>query len=526
MQESNKHHIDEQYKQHFHNVEISMEDSELLWDNINKSNNGRRNPFFLWRWLLPFVLFFISIFIYLQFSNTNTIRSESHLKNSSFDTTKILNHKLSNERNNTSSKTKENTIITQNNLNKTSSSKTKNKQSSTKTALKKKNPNTNHLLKNDVRTRNYTKNTFSNQGIEPIRNSSKITFKSNLIKRKELKDNVDYSKPFNPNNLVKSTTKENNTFIKNSLNTIPKNTIINNKKLEDINQKKEANTKIKYPSTKNTPAPITSNLTPIRSLDFTFFPELQKPNPKVLIPPISKKGFFVKLYGETSLPFESISISEPESNYAHNWKEQFEPFLSHGGGIQIGYQFSWNGYLSTGIAYQHFQTKHFKKNSLIEENRIWSDQAYYSNINGSILWFADSITQITIKNQTHTLANNHKLWHIPIQLGYINTYNDKYRVGINVEILANISKQYDGYLLQKDNHVILINEQNTEAFMSTNVGLSFSTGLHMGYLVNKHWEIYLNPNYRVNRQSYLQKSTNVNLNYNFLNIRAGINYRF
>ena len=202
-----------------------------------------------------------------------------------------------------------------------------------------------------------------------------------------------------------------------------------------------------------------------------------------------KRGtFFVKAYGQASTPMESISYegtSDESPSYSEAWQERFSPFMSYMGGLQIGYTFPWKGYVSGGLAYQHFQTQFETMQRVVEQITIYDEMAYfYVNDLGETIWVADSVTVTNIYDQTSTHANNHRLIHIPLQVGFLTTQN-KFRIGMNVEALLNISKKYEGFFLKEDRSLVEIESDRDAGYMSTSLGLEFFGGGTFGLLAGR-----------------------------------------
>ncbi len=241
--------------------------------------------------------------------------------------------------------------------------------------------------------------------------------------------------------------------------------------------------------------------------------------------------FFINGYGQASAPLEQITQKEEDTNdaeptYEEEWDEKINPFISYSTGVQLGYAFSWNGYVSAGLAFQHFQTKYEEQLKVTERITIFDERAYfYIDGNGETVWVADSVTVINIYDKQETYANNHKLWHIPIQFGY-TTYRNNLRLGANVEAMLNISKSYQGHFLNENRSITEINSENDKDYMSSSLGVSVSAGLHLGYMLGDHWEVYLNPRFRLNNRSFLHDSQNLKIVRQFAGVRVGMQYNF
>ena len=132
---------------------------------------------------------------------------------------------------------------------------------------------------------------------------------------------------------------------------------------------------------------------------------------------------------------------------------------------------------------------------------------------------------MNIYDRNSTQANDHRMLHIPIQFG-INKQKDKWRFGLNVEALVNIRKSYDGYFLNENNSVDRVTHNNDQDYMSNNIGVSFSVGGHLGYMLGDHFELFVSPRFRFNDKSYLNDNQTLKITNNFAGLRTGLTYHF
>lgn len=234
--------------------------------------------------------------------------------------------------------------------------------------------------------------------------------------------------------------------------------------------------------------------------------------------------WFIDAYAQFGMPMESIQNLGESANYASEWASQFDPAYSYHGGLLIGRQFHWNGYLAAGIEYQQFQTAHLNELRIIETIEIYDPRAYYTlDENGERQYVGDTVTVTNIRDEVERSANNYKMLHLPIHIGYRSNGKD-WRYGIDFSALINLSLGYEGVFLRADGAVVEVDQNNQSDFFAEGIGTSFSAALHLGRLVGDRTEIYLQPRFRLNRQSYLNEDAGLSIERNFAGLRAGLIY--
>ncbi len=370
-----------------------------------------------------------------------------------------------------------------------------------------------------------------------------------VLKQNELNNKANLSQPFKANNTI--STKQKIYTVTNKVNSFitDKNPFINNKNISNYNSNpsvksvlattnlfdknainrvglvKEIHHKLPILAQKQTLL-LQNKISPVIATKMK-----QSPTTSWDKCIIKKRGHvFMQVYGQASLPLEQVSYNLPiaaelSDTYKTEWQEKFTPFVSYLGGMQLGYVFPSNISLSGGLAYQLYQTKYETSQRIVEQITIYEEMAYfYTNELGETIWVADSVTITNIYDQTATYANKHKMWHLPLQLGY-STTKQNIRYGGNIEALLNLSKHYDGYFLTQNSNTLEIDANNEATYMATNLGISFSAGLHIGYLFGS-WEAYVNPRFRINKNSFLADNQSLKITNNFAGLRLGLSYTF
>ncbi|HKK89024.1 MAG TPA: hypothetical protein VJ917_09245 [Saprospiraceae bacterium] len=234
--------------------------------------------------------------------------------------------------------------------------------------------------------------------------------------------------------------------------------------------------------------------------------------------------WFLDAYAQFGIPLEDIQFTGEASGYAKDWEQQFDPAYSYHGGLMIGRQFHWNGYLAAGLEYQQFQTEHLNELRIIETIQIYDPRAYFTvDENGERQYIGDTVTVTNIRDEIERSANNYKMLHLPIHLGY-RSKGKYWRYGIDFSALINLSFNYEGVFLRADGAVVEVDESNQSDYFVDGMGTSFSAALHLGRMVGDRTELYLQPRFRFNSQNYHNGDTGLSIKRNFAGLRVGLRY--
>lgn len=357
------------------------------------------------------------------------------------------------------------------------------------------------------------------EGRENKPNSSTLSSKISTfqVSNNKEKTNVRASKiPLTPTNIIYNIEQTTQNVIVNDHSIINQSKVLKTKIFDIINLNNLALQKVEY-----TPK---NQFLEVEKIDLD---EVNRKWDKCQVKESGKP--FLDGYVQASFPIENIyqrNDSDGIEAYQALWEEKITPFISYQTGMQIGYQFPWNGYISGGLSYQHFETKYENIQTVTERITIFDEMAYfYIDDAGETVWVADSVTATNVYDRQQTFANQHQLWHIPIQLGYISDWNS-WRFGANLEGTINISKTYQGHFINFDNSVIELNKTQAKDYVSNSIGISLSAGIHLGYMLNENWELYANPRFRTNNLSFLGSDQALDIKYQFAGLRTGLKYWF
>jgi|GEM_PF-4447492 len=240
--------------------------------------------------------------------------------------------------------------------------------------------------------------------------------------------------------------------------------------------------------------------------------------------------FFADVYGQGGLPMDEIGFSQEGSDQfavRDLWDMRFTPKASWHAGAQVGYEWPSSFRLSAGAEYQEIVTEYADNQRVTEVIRVWDPQAFFEiDMNGDRVWVGDTVTAINVYDRRFVRKNKHTLLHIPVQVGYDIYKRPGFHIGLDVSAALNISKSYEGQFIRSDQTLIIVDDANQDNYMSKDIGISFSAGLHFGKYLNEDWEVYASPRFRYNPNSYLLDTETLKVTRNFMGIRLGVRRHF
>jgi len=240
--------------------------------------------------------------------------------------------------------------------------------------------------------------------------------------------------------------------------------------------------------------------------------------------------FFVDAYGQGGLPMDNVDFAQAgndQTAYRDLWNERFDPKASWHGGVQIGYEFQNGLRVSAGAEYQELVTEYSDNQRITETIRVWDPQAFFTvDMNGDRVWQGDTVTAINIYDRRFVRKNTHTLFHIPLQVSYDIYKKPGFHIAVDVAAALNLSKTYEGQYIRSDQTLIMIDENNQDNYISNDIGVSLSAGLHFGKYLNDNWEVYASPRFRYNPNSYLLDTETLKVTRSLIGLRGGVRYHF
>ena len=193
-------------------------------------------------------------------------------------------------------------------------------------------------------------------------------------------------------------------------------------------------------------------------------------------------------------------------------------------GFEVLAQTDQGVYLRTGAQYSRIARKF-----AINAERITFDtvpegiQAIYVNTttNDTIYVYGPVVSE-TSTTYNKTTYNYFHLLDIPVMAGYTFKSNDQWSIGVEAGAILNISSKSKGEIYDESGEFYDL-KTDPNKWYKTNVGVSFAAGLSAAYHLDRNFQVYLSPNFRMNSVFSTDKNP-IKQSHASLGVNAGIRY--
>ena len=136
------------------------------------------------------------------------------------------------------------------------------------------------------------------------------------------------------------------------------------------------------------------------------------------------------------------------------------------------------------------------------------------------------ISQTKTTEYKKEIFNTYRMIDIPVLISYNRSFGEKWQVGIQGGIFANLSLKTEGIIPTATlNDYHLDNNDGNEIFNS-NVGLSYHLGLNFKRKLSKRWELSFSPAVRYFGNDFANDNYGLSQKYVLLGGNVGLNFRF
>ncbi|MFK7908488.1 MAG: hypothetical protein AB8B69_25375, partial [Chitinophagales bacterium] len=235
---------------------------------------------------------------------------------------------------------------------------------------------------------------------------------------------------------------------------------------------------------------------------------------------------FIDVYGEGNMSSVTVESQNTETNaYETTWNNTDTPLGSYELGVMLGYEFDNGLYAALGLEYQKTVEKLEYQQTIIERITVWSDEAYfYLDDAGNQVFVGDSVTTQSTYKRSVVSGKEHTIMNLPIMLGYKLRMN-RFNVGIFGGMNINLSHKFEGKIIDESNSFVTLNEDNYETVYKNKLDASPFAGLHLGYSMSNHAELYFNPTFRFHSKSWMQDDYSLSAKYQLAGVRLGLRYK-
>ncbi len=217
-----------------------------------------------------------------------------------------------------------------------------------------------------------------------------------------------------------------------------------------------------------------------------------------------------------SADFAKYSTATTQQNNSLS-REQYKPDLVYSYGANVGTKLGKRWWVATGVNY-------------IKANSIANTTAYYQNQNdnsrvallNTYNYQNQGITEIKQSSQMD-LINYYEFASVPVKAGYIILNR-----ALNIAVLAGVSSDFylGGKILDKNNFVEDVSITPGEQSPYKSVYFNGIIGTSFGYAFAEHYQLSLEPNYRMAINSLTKDSFVMSSNPATWQISFGLRYQF
>ena len=235
----------------------------------------------------------------------------------------------------------------------------------------------------------------------------------------------------------------------------------------------------------------------------------------------------VEGYGGLNLPLMSTKLKKANDNdqlYLDEWKE----IQSRNLGYQFGVSFivfSPSGFeFSFGAERQLFSERLTSTKRVVETTKVYDPMAYfyYDAMNNKI-WVGDTITTTKVVERKEDLVQKHRLWNIPLKVGYMKQIK-RWNLGVHVGAIIHMDHIFEGRILQQNGSYIDVSAANQEILYKKDVGVSITTDFHFGQQINDRVELFVRPEFRYRMDPWTSDKTVLDIFVNDVKLNTGIRF--
>ncbi|MEM6967219.1 MAG: hypothetical protein AAF573_20825, partial [Bacteroidota bacterium] len=147
------------------------------------------------------------------------------------------------------------------------------------------------------------------------------------------------------------------------------------------------------------------------------------------------------------------------------------------------------------------------------------------NLSGDTIPIEGMVEQTTTSSFNKRIYNTYSLLDIPILVGYETYIGDKWKIGIEGGVLANLSLQTEGTIPDMELNDINL-EDNQDQYFKSNVGLSYQVGLSVSRRFWENVELSIAPTVRWLPTDFSVSQNPIGQKYTMFGMHAGIRYFF
>ena len=252
---------------------------------------------------------------------------------------------------------------------------------------------------------------------------------------------------------------------------------------------------------------------------------------KVWTPPTPKKGrFSIGVYGGVNYTHRTLAEKRDEASLLLSNRETYETPLETS---QIGVNFSYkilnkekyNLEITSGLQLTSITERYKNYKNIESVSDVLGVQYLSYGLGTEPIEIMGWITETTTTEYRKEIYNTYRMIDIPLLISYNRSVGEKWQVGIQGGIFANLSLKTEGIIPNSSLSDVNLEDDEFNIFRS-NVGLSYHLGFNIKRELSKRWELNISPAVRYFGNDFANDNYELSQKYVLIRGNVGINYRF
>lgn len=250
-----------------------------------------------------------------------------------------------------------------------------------------------------------------------------------------------------------------------------------------------------------------------------------------LSPRENKKRFSIGVYSGANFTHRTLGDKSENGNTLLEIRDKYETPLETS---QVGINFSikifnkekYNIEISTGLQLTSIAERYKNYSTTTTDGEIFGVQYLSYGLGTDPVEIMGWVAQTKTTEYKKEIFNTYRMIDIPILIGYNRSFGEKWQVGVQAGIFANLSLKAEGIIPNENLADLVLAPDGDGAIFKTNVGLSYHLGLNFKRKLSEHWELNISPAVRYFGNDFTNENYGLSQKYVLFGGNVGVNYRF
>ena len=241
-----------------------------------------------------------------------------------------------------------------------------------------------------------------------------------------------------------------------------------------------------------------------------------------------KKGAYLEVYYGNDFPIRTLAARDASYNQVvQSRKETETPLYSFSLGARLGFNLDKHLRLMTGVHYSQINEKFEFVDPESSQTKIVKTILYIKDGEGMIKDSTFTYDTIYIPGTLiYKIKNQYSMVDLPLLLGWQAYTSDKMCIYVNAGVFANLAFKKEGMALVDDRYVVRTFKDMSSNTFNHSLGISTYLGAQFCYRLQSGFEVFLEPNVRIQHRGLTTKDYPVKQNYTTPSVLIGTKYNF